>query len=105
MSWEAVTAALTRVGALIGLRPASASVLSPGQRARPGWDGSARVTNFRADVVLLPILLLAGFAWWTGRNVHEASNERARRIVSALADHMHRVLDVQETMLKSALAR
>ena len=73
MSWEAVTAALTGVGALIGLRPASASVLSPGQRARPGWDGSARVTNFRADVVLLPILLLAGFAWWTGRNVHESS--------------------------------
>ena len=63
------------------------------------------MTSFRAAVILLPILLLAAFAWWTARNVHEASNERAERIVSALADHTHRVLDVQETMLKSALAR
>lgn len=63
------------------------------------------MTNFRAAVILLPILLLAAFAWWTGRNVHEAANERAERIVSALADHTRRVLDVEETMLKSALAR
>ena len=63
------------------------------------------MTNFRAAVILLPILLLAAFAWWTARNAREAANERAQRIVSALADHTHRVLDVQETMLKSALAR
>ena len=101
------------IAAQIFLFTASAILLSlgawqGGERpvyAGPNWLRSIKMSNFRAAVILLPLLLLPAFAWWTWRNVQQVGNERAQRVVLALADQTHRVLDVQETMLKSALAR
>ncbi len=118
LSWVALAAALTV--AVIGLRvqvdgvilfppPAGINVglilLTSGAGGWSAWLRSFKMSNFRAAVILLPLLLFPAFAWWTWRTVQETGNERAQRIVSALADQTHRVLDVQEAMLKSALAR
>ena len=96
---------VSRLPDLAGVLGAFHQLLGRPVSAGPRWLRSVRMSNLRAAVILLPLLLLSAFAWWTWRNVQETGNERAERIVSALADHTHRVLDVQETMLKSALAR
>ncbi len=96
---------VSRLPDLVGGLGAFHQLLGRPVSAGLGWLRSVKMSNLRAAVILLPLLLLSAFAWWTWRNVQETGNERAERIVSALADHTHRVLDVQETMLKSALAR
>jgi PAS domain S-box-containing protein len=64
----------------------------------------ADFANRRAQIVLVPLVLFAAFAWWAWRDVDREAREQVRRVTEALATHAQRVVEVQETMLEAVLA-
>lgn len=64
-----------------------------------------RQHDIRAAVVIAPILLFALVGWWAWFDVEAEAKARGDRKLSALVEHAHRVIEVQEAMLEAALAR
>lgn len=89
----AVSAALLLFGAWRGAVPGPARIAQvPAMR------------NLSVVVLLVPLMLFAAFAWWSWRGAEIEARARVERMTSALAEHAHRVLEVQESLLQAALA-
>ncbi|MEZ5856432.1 MAG: MASE1 domain-containing protein [Hyphomicrobiaceae bacterium] len=69
--------------------------------AQTGARGVVReLTDARALIILVPLMLFAAFGWWTWRTVEQDARAKAVRIADSVALHAQRVLEVQETLLQ-----
>lgn len=80
-------------------------------RARPAIDrgpdetGLPALSDLRAIVILVPLMLFAALAWWVWRDIDATGRAQVRQQTASLALQSERLFEVQEALLKSALAR
>lgn len=64
-----------------------------------------RAVMARLAAVTVPLALLVAASYWIRAGVENDARARVERKASALAEHMRRILETQETVLEAALAR
>ena len=64
-----------------------------------------RSTAFDVAAVAVPLLLLAAVGWWMHASLLADARARTERNAEALAEHVRRTLEAQDTVLEAALAR
>lgn len=64
-----------------------------------------RSTAFDLAAIAVPLLLLAAVGWWMHASLLAGARTRGERNAEALAEHVRRIIEAQETMLEAALAR
>ncbi len=58
-----------------------------------------------AAILFMPLMLFAATAWWTWRDVETSAVSQARHMSLEVAEQGQRVLEVQDGLLRAALAR
>lgn len=72
---------------------------------RSSTTAASSMSDERALVVLVPLMLFAAFGWWSWRGTIADATATVARQAEMLAEHAERVLEGQNAILKAALAR